>query len=143
MEKVNYKIRDEAIKVLKHFYGEDASFRSGQYEAIEAVVLGKRCIVVEKTGWGKSLVYFVATKMLRDKGYGTSVVVSPLLALMNNQCDAARSFGFSAEILNYNSEKDKIIEKWKNDKLDIVFVTPETLFNEKIQKNILLLKMQL
>ena len=69
----------------------DATFRPDQREAIEAVTTpGARVLVVQRTGWGKSLVYWIATRVLRDRGDGPTVIISPLLALMRNQIDAAR-----------------------------------------------------
>ncbi len=83
------EIKSIADKLLKQLYGEDSYFREGQYEAIEAALTKKRTLVVQKTGWGKSLVYFMSTKILRDRGEGITIVVSPLLALMDNQKEAA------------------------------------------------------
>ena len=69
-----------------------ATFREGQWEAIDAVVNRRaRLLVVQRTGWGKSSVYFIATRLLRDRGRGPMLVVSPLLALMRNQIDSARA----------------------------------------------------
>ena len=69
---------------------ETATFREGQWEAIEAVLRGERLLVVQRTGWGKSLVYFLATRLLRDRGAGPTLLISPLLSLMRNQIEAAR-----------------------------------------------------
>ena len=74
-----------AKKHLRQAYGKNAEFREGQLEAIMAVLQGKRVFVVQKTGWGKSIIYFLSTKILRDKGRGLTIIISPLLALMNNQ----------------------------------------------------------
>ena len=72
----------------------DADFRDGQWEAIEALVVERRrVLVVQRTGWGKSAVYFIATRLLRDQGAGPTLLVSPLLALMRNQIEAARAHG--------------------------------------------------
>jgi superfamily II DNA helicase RecQ len=71
-------------------------FHPGQWEAIEALVAGrKRLLVVERTGWGKSIVYFIATRLLRDRGAGCTLLISPLLALMRNQIAAAKRIGFA------------------------------------------------
>lgn len=75
---------EQITKEFKKFYGKDAEFHEGQLEAIKAVLAGNRVLVVQKTGWGKSLVYFLATKMMRAQGRGLTLVFSPLLALMNN-----------------------------------------------------------
>ena len=79
--------REKGLELLRLSTGVDnADFRENQWEAIENVALKRRkLLVVERTGWGKSLVYFLATKILRDDGFGTSLIISPLLALMRNQ----------------------------------------------------------
>ena len=56
---------EELLFELKNVYGKKAEFREGQQEAIQGVLDGQRLLVVQKTGWGKSLVYFLATKVLR------------------------------------------------------------------------------
>ena len=75
--------------ILKKYYGEDAEFRDGQEEAILNVLKGKRSLVVQKTGWGKSLVYFLASKIIRERTNKITLIISPLLALMNNQVESA------------------------------------------------------
>lgn len=130
-------LRAKAEKVLSEFVGEGNGFRPGQYEAIEATLTNRRTLVVQRTGWGKSMVYFVCTKMLRDEGNGVTLIVSPLLALMKNQIEAAAKAGLSCEVLNsmrYTDEKATIIERMINGELDVVLVTPETLFSEQVQR---------
>ena len=102
-------IFNEANEILKDLYGTNAEFREGQYEAIEATILHNRTLVVQKTGWGKSLVYFICTRLLRDRGRGVTMVVSPLLALMDNQLSAATSMGLKSDILN-SRVKDRRVE---------------------------------
>ena len=98
---INEKENNEkATAALIRMYGATASFRDGQYEAIEATLMNKRTLVVQKTGWGKSLVYFVCTKLLRDAEKGVTVVVSPLLVLMKNQIEAAEKMGLVCDVLN-------------------------------------------
>jgi ATP-dependent DNA helicase RecQ len=71
---------------LQTMLGPEAVFRDGQREAIEAVIDdGARALVVQRTGWGKSLVYWIATRVRRDRGHGPTLIVSPLLSLMRNQ----------------------------------------------------------
>ena len=78
-----------------------ASFREGQWEAIDTLVnYGRKLLVVQRTGWGKSAVYFISTKIFRDRGRGPTIIVSPLLALMRNQVLAAERLGIRAETLN-------------------------------------------
>ncbi|MEN1361567.1 DEAD/DEAH box helicase, partial [Pseudomonas aeruginosa] len=75
-----------------------ATFREGQWEAIDAVVNQRRkLLVVQRTGWGKSAVYFIASKIFRDRGAGPTIIISPLLALMRNQVAAAERLGITAE----------------------------------------------
>ena len=128
----------QAEKIIKRLYGENARFREGQYEAIEAVMTKKRVLVVQRTGWGKSLVYFVCTKLMRQENRGTTLVVSPLLVLMDNQIQAAEKMGLRCDVLNSSVKelRSDIIESLKSGELDILFITPETLFSEDVQKNI-------
>ena len=85
-------LREQARAALRELVGDDAEFRGDQFEAIEALVAQRRrTLVVQRTGWGKSAVYFVATKLLRDEGCGPTLLVSPLLSLMRNQIDAGRA----------------------------------------------------
>src|SRR3989442_2753628 len=86
--------RAEAESLLRQMLGADKSFREGQWEAIETAALRKqRVLVVQRTGWGKSIVYFIAAKILRDGGSGPALLISPLLALMRNPIHAARNIG--------------------------------------------------
>ncbi len=80
---------------------QTVDFREGQWEAIDALVNRReRLLVVQRTGWGKSAVYFIATRLLRDRGRGTTLVVSPLLALMRNQIEAANRLELRALTIN-------------------------------------------
>ena len=87
--------RTDAEALLRTAVGNAAvSFRSGQWEAIDALVNQRqKLLVVQRTGWGKSSVYFIATRIMRDQGYGPTIIVSPLLALMRNQIEAAQRLG--------------------------------------------------
>lgn len=97
-------------------------------------MLNKRTLVVQKTGWGKSLVYFVCTKILREKGNGITFIISPLLVLMDNQAEAAEKLGLKCTVLNSKTkDRELVIEKICCNKIDIVLTTPETLFKEDIQ----------
>lgn len=141
--------KEMITQYLKKYYGSDSSFREGQLEAIEAVLGSKRTLVVQKTGWGKSLVYFLATRILRDNHRGATIVISPLLSLMNNQIEAANKFNLNAVTINSNNEEDwkEIITDIINDKVDVLFISPERLGNKdftnqvlsKMEKNIGLL----
>jgi len=128
-------MKSELIKA----YGSSAEFREGQEDAIATILTKKRALVVQKTGWGKSLIYFLSTKILRDQGAGVTIVISPLLALMNNQIDSAERFGLQAATINsgnideWENVKDRII----SDEIDILFISPERLANESFNQEIL------
>ena len=137
------EIHDQAIyrrgyAILVSLYGSGAAFRPGQYEAIEATVTHRRTLVVQRTGWGKSLVYFISTKLRRERGRGLTLVISPLLALMQNQVEAAEKIGLSCDVLNstVKDRKADILQSMAESKLDLVLITPETLFSEDVQKQI-------
>lgn len=117
-----------------------AEFRDGQWEAIDHVVNSRgKLLVVQRTGWGKSAVYFVATKLLRDQGMGPTIVVSPLLALMRNQIEAARGLNLNAVTINSTNEEqwDEIITGILNDSYDVIFISPERLSNEFFAEQVL------
>ncbi len=112
--------------------GADARFRDDQWTAIEALVSGRRrALVVQRTGWGKSAVYFVATALLRAAGCGPSVIISPLLALMRNQIAAAEHAGIRARTVNSDNteEWDRIYGEIGADGVDVLLVSPERLNN--------------
>jgi ATP-dependent DNA helicase RecQ len=93
--------REEAEAVLRGLAGDSARLREDQWRAIRALAVeGRRALVVQRTGWGKSAVYFVATALLRARGAGPTVIVSPLLALMRNQVEAAGRAGIRARTIN-------------------------------------------
>ena len=132
---------DRVYEILRESYGENAKFREGQKEAIEAVVNGKRTLVVQKTGWGKSLVYFIATKLLKEKKKdGITLIISPLLALMNNQIDSAQRLGLNVKTINSdnNDEWDNIISDiCDNNTVDALIISPERLANSDFVKDCL------
>src|SRR5881227_1495873 len=92
----------EALELLRRVTGDEtAEFRPDQLDAISALVEGRqRVLVVQRTGWGKSAVYFIATRLLRDRGAGATVLISPLLALMRNQIQMAGRAGVHAATIN-------------------------------------------
>lgn len=129
---------DELIIALKKYYGRDAEFRKGQVEAIQGILQGKRTLVVQKTGWGKSLVYFLATKILREKTNSITLIISPLLVLMNNQIDSAMRLELNVKTINSENadQWDEIISDVYNDTVDALIISPERLANDDF-KNIL------
>ena len=132
---------DRIYEILRESYGENAKFREGQKEAIEAVVNVKRTLVVQKTGWGKSLVYFLATKLLKEKKKdGITLIISPLLALMNNQIDSAKKLGINVKTINSDNkdEWDNIISDiCDNNTVDALIISPERLANADFVKDCL------
>jgi ATP-dependent DNA helicase RecQ len=131
-----------AVELLRLGSGlPDAEFREGQEEAIRRVVEGRggRLLVVQKTGWGKSFVYFIATKLLREAGAGPALLISPLLALMRNQIAAAERMGVRAVTINSDNQ-----DEWANveaaiqlNEVDILLISPERLANERFRTEVL------
>lgn len=117
-----------------------ASFRDGQEAAIRHIVDGRgRLLVVEKTGWGKSSVYFIATKLLREAGMGPALLISPLLSLMRNQIEAAERMGVRASTIHSDN-----VEQWAaieaqviQGEVDILLISPERLANPRFQTEVL------
>ena len=134
----NRRLYEKAMSIIHKMYGPGALFRDGQYEAIEAVMSRRRTLVVQRTGWGKSLVYFVCTKLMRKQNRGVTMVVSPLLVLMQNQVEAAERLGLRCDVLNSRTKDrwNSILPDMENDELDLVLVTPETLFNADVQEHL-------
>lgn len=133
--------RARALELLRTGSGiPDATFRDDQEPAIQHIVEGRgRLLVVQRTGWGKSFVYFIATKLLREAGGGPALLVSPLLALMRNQSEAANRMGVRAETLNSSNQADwdEIERALENDEIDILLISPERLANEDFRTNVL------
>ena len=117
----------------------EGDFRSGQWESIEALLQRKRLLVVQRTGWGKSLVYFIATKILRDQGAGPTLLISPLLSLMRDQIIAAGRIGIRARTINSSNTDDwnEIEGEIRENEIDILLISPERLANDAFRQNIL------
>ena len=131
-----------ALQLLRAGSGiPSAQFRDDQDEAIRHVVEGRgRLLVVQRTGWGKSFVYFIATKLLREAGYGPVLLVSPLLSLMRNQIEAARRMGLVAEALHSEvseSDRQQIEAAFVANEIDILLVTPERFSKPEFTANVL------
>ena len=130
-------LREEATEILRRLVGNpEAQFHSGQFEAVEALVAGgRRALVVQRTGWGKSAVYFVASLLLRARGAGPTLIVSPLLALMRDQVSAAERAGVRAAAINSANqlEWDDIRAKLAGNSVDVLLVSPERLNNPRFR----------
>ena len=132
-------LRNQATQLLKQaLENPSASFKSGQLEAIEAVVRhNHRTLVVQPTGWGKSMVYFIATKLLRERGSGTALMISPLIALMRDQVRAAKNVGLTARFINYEIEdeaRQDTISLIIEGQLDLLLISPEQLKKDYLRK---------
>src|SRR3954469_18520365 len=131
-------VGEEALAVLRELTGRpDAVFREGQDVAVAALVeQGQRALVVQRTGWGKSAVYFVSTALLRRRGTGPTLLVSPLLALMRDQVAAASRAGIRAvEISSANAtEWDDVAARLAADEVDVLLVSPERLTNPRFRE---------
>nr|CRL70052.1 ATP-dependent DNA helicase RecQ [Mycolicibacterium komanii] len=131
---------EEASAVLRRALGPTAAFRDGQLEAIEALVQQRsRLLVVQRTGWGKSAVYFVATRLLRDRGAGTTIIVSPLLALMRDQIQAASRLHLHAVTINSSNtdDWDRIERDLLTGLVDLLLVSPERFNNPDFRDRLL------
>ena len=132
--------RAEADELLQGLAGPGTSLRDDQWTAIDALVNRReRLLVVQRTGWGKSAVYFIAAKLLRRRGRGASVIISPLLALMRNQVAAARRAGIRAETVNSANmtEWDDIQRRVAGGEVDVLLVSPERLNNPQFRDDVL------
>lgn len=129
---------NEIITEFKKYYGLDAEFRDGQLEAIESVLNSKRTLVVQKTGWGKSLVYFMATKMIRKQDSKFTLIISPLLVLMNNQIESADKLDMNVRTINSENKDNwnEIIKEVSLGKVDALIVSPERLANQNFKKEL-------
>lgn len=118
----------------------DARFREGQEEAGRHVVEGRsRLLLVPKTGWGKSLVYFIAARLLREAGAGPALLISPLLALMRNQIAQAHRMGVRALTIHSQNQEDwaNIEAAVRSNEADILLISPERLANERFRTGVL------
>ena len=131
-------LESEALELLRALTGRpDAVFHPGQFQAISALVAdSRRALVVQRTGWGKSAVYFIASLLLRARGAGPTLIVSPLLALMRDQVAAAERAGVrAASISSANAtEWGQILEQLGRDEIDVLLVSPERLNNARFRQ---------
>ncbi len=117
----------------------DADFRNGQWEAIQGVIEGRRQLVVQRTGWGKSIVYFIATKILRERGGGPALLVSPLLSLIRNQIEAAERIGVRARSIDSTNQDDwpQVEADLLAGRVDLLMISPERIANEGFRQRVL------
>ena len=134
-------LETRATAALRELVGSpSAEFRAGQLEAITALVRDRlRALVVQRTGWGKSAVYFVATRLLREEGAGPTVIVSPLLALMRNQIASGERGGVRSATINSDNRDawDEIASRLDRDEIDVLLVSPERFANPGFAADVL------
>ncbi|HHW4403740.1 RecQ family ATP-dependent DNA helicase [Aeromonas allosaccharophila] len=127
-------IRAQAQQLLQAALANpSAEFREGQWEAIDALVNHRqKLLVVQRTGWGKSSVYFISTRIFRDRGMGPTIIVSPLLALMRNQIESAQRLGIVAETMNSTNSADwqEVTRRILTNQIDCLLISPERLAND-------------
>ena len=132
------RLLDDARAALRRLVGRpDVDFRDGQDEAVLALVRDRaRTLVVQRTGWGKSAVYFVTTALLRARGAGPTVIISPLLALMRDQIAAATRAGIRAVTMNSANAQDwdDVRRALAADEVDVLLVSPERLNNPRFRE---------
>ncbi len=134
--------KQQALNLLRRATADShVDFRDGQWEAIEALSEQQaRLLVVQRTGWGKSLVYFLTTKLLRDRGAGPTLLISPLLSLMRNQLLAAERLGIRAATINSSNreEWEAVQARLRPGQVDVLLISPERLANDEFRENVLL-----
>ncbi|MDA9064385.1 RecQ family ATP-dependent DNA helicase [Pseudomonadales bacterium] len=134
-------MQKRALEILQGSLGKaEARFHEHQWEAISTLVeQRRRLLVVQRTGWGKSAVYFIATKLMRDQGFGPTIIISPLLALMRNQIESAAKYGVRLGTINSSNsvgENKSTVNAVVNGGLDAIIISPEQLakpnFNDAV-----------
>ena len=133
-------LESRAAALLADLAGPDATFRPHQLEAIRDLVEDRaRVLCVQRTGWGKSAVYFIATALLRERGAGPALIVSPLLALMRNQIAAAERLGIRAHTINSTNRDawEEVQRLLAEDSVDLLLISPERLNNPQFREEML------
>jgi len=133
-------VEDRAAELLQALAGPEARFRPHQLEAVRDLVSERgRVLCVQRTGWGKSAVYFLATALLREQSAGPALIVSPLLALMRNQLAAAERLGIRAHTVNSTNRDawDEVRELLAADAIDLLLISPERLNNPQFRDQML------
>jgi len=134
-------VRQQCLKYLRAALADpEAELRPQQGECVERLLRAERLLVVQRTGWGKSMVYFLATRLLRGKGAGVTLLISPLLALMRNQISAADRLDITAATINSSNKADwqTVRDRLANDEVDILLISPERLANDEFRADVLL-----
>src|SRR5947208_10972453 len=129
-------LSDRAPELLVRLAGPGAQFREHQLEAVRDLVEDRaRVLCVQRTGWGKSAVYFLATALLRERGAGPALIVSPLLALMRNQIAAAERLGIRAHTINSTNRDawQQVQRLLAEDAVDLLLISPERLNNPQFR----------
>ncbi len=132
-------MRQNALNHLRIALGDpQAEFRDGQWESISQLLDRRRVLVVQRTGWGKSMVYFLATKLIRESGSGPTLLISPLLSLMRNQIEAAARIGITPRKIDSTNtgEWDQIRQELTADQVDILLISPERLANASFRRQV-------
>ena len=135
-------MKDQALALLREMTGNPAAqFHDDQYQAISQLLEHQaKLLVVQKTGWGKSAVYFIATKLLRLRGKGPTIIISPLIALMRNQIERARQLGLEIVSINSSQSREENAEarsQISRQNVDAVIISPEQLANDYVLENVL------
>jgi len=133
-------MKDKALSYLRTALDDvHAYFRDGQWECIEAIVRGDRQLVVQRTGWGKSMVYFLGTRLLRDLNRGPTLLISPLLSLMRNQVASAQRIHIRAATINSSNTEmwEEVEADLLANRIDVLLISPERLSNEGFRERIL------
>ena len=127
--------RTDALTKLRAAMGSaNVDFRDGQWEAIDHIVNQRgKVLCVQRTGWGKSMVYFVSAKLMREQGMGVTLIISPLLALMRNQIEAAHRLSLRALTVNSTNREDwdHVRDELLADRVDLLLISPERLANDE------------
>jgi ATP-dependent DNA helicase RecQ len=133
--------KERALELLREGIGPSAEFRPQQWEAIDRLANNKeRLLIVERTGWGKSTVYFITTRLLRDRGAGPTLIVSPLLALMRDQIkNAEEQFGLEAITINSSNtaEWERAKQAVLGGTCDVLLISPERFANREFRTTVL------
>jgi ATP-dependent DNA helicase RecQ len=131
---------EHARDLLRQMLGPQAEFRDSQWAAIETVAIKhQRVLVVQRTGWGKSITYFLSTKLLREQGAGPTLLVSPLLSLMRNQIEMAQRIGIRAHTIHSANRDDwgEAVAALTENRCDVLLISPERLANPEFREQVL------